>query len=177
MVHLAKRSIITQPGKNFIMPENAKDIMKYLDQRRPVFTCIYFRAQWNPICEQIEQDYERFAAENSSFTHIKVDCDATPQVKFFFDARVEPQFIFLLNGAEIQRQVGFNFNLVESHLRDIEKFHYQDANYFGDSGNQWERFYDQFDRFEKHGQDDRDAFRIHHETIEDQHRGPGTMNP
>ena len=40
--------------------------------------------------ELIEKDYDLFTANNSTFTHIKVDCDATPKVKFYFDARVEP---------------------------------------------------------------------------------------
>ena len=64
--------------------------MNYLDKHRPLFTCLYFHAEWNPICQQINEDYDRFTANNSTFTHIKVDSDATPKVKFFFDARVEP---------------------------------------------------------------------------------------
>ena len=55
-----------------------------------MFTCLYFHAGWNPICAKIEKDYEEFCKRNATFTHIKVDCDATPKVKIFFDARVEP---------------------------------------------------------------------------------------
>ena len=57
----------------------------------------------------------------------------------------------LLNGTEIKRQVGFNFNLVESQLENITDFHYTKANYHGDSRKTWERFYDSFDRWAKDG--------------------------
>ena len=121
---------------------------------------MYFHADWNPNCKDIEKDYDLFTSNNSNFTHIKVDCDLTPKVKFYFDARVEPQFILLLNGAEIKRQIGFNFNLMETHLADVVDFHLNKADYHGSSGEQWERFYDAFDRFQKDGEMDRDATRV-----------------
>ena len=31
-------------------------------------------------------------------------------------------------------------------------FHYRDASYIGDTGEQWERFYDNFDRWAQHGE-------------------------
>ena len=154
------RQMHTIPGKNWVVPSSLPDVVSYLDQHKPTFTCIYFHAGWNPICEQVEQDYDNFTANNAGFTHIKVDCDATPKVKLFFDARVEPQVLILLNGTEIKRQVGFNFNLMEDHLNSTMDFHYKDASYFGDSGQQWERFYDSFDRWAKDGQADRDAMRM-----------------
>ena len=81
----------------------------------------------------------------------------------------------LLNGQEIKRQIGFNFNLVEDHLDSISQFHYSEANYIGESGNQWERFYDSFDRWQKDGEYDRDAMRMNIESISDTHRGPGSL--
>ena len=170
-----KRSVYTIPGKNYIVPTNHIELMGYLDKQRPTFTCLYFHANWNPICESVNEDYDRFTANNSTFTHIKVDCDATPKVKFFFDARVEPQFIMLLNGAEIKRQIGFNFNLVENHLESITNYHFSEASYIGESGDQWERFYDSFDRWQKDGEYDRDAMRMNIDSIADTHRGPGAL--
>ena len=55
------------------------------------------------------------------------------------------------------------------------EFHYRDAKYFGDSGNQWERFYDAFDRWEKDGHADRDAMRMLVDSQADMHRGPGAV--
>ena len=48
-------------------------------------------------------DYFKFAAEFSQATHFMVDCDACPELKFYFDCRVEPQFLFLLNGSLMKR--------------------------------------------------------------------------
>ena len=102
-IAFSKRSVYTMPGKNWVVPESVNDLVGYLDKNKPTFTCLYFHAGWNPVCEQIEQDYDNFTSNNAGFTHIKVDCDATPKVKLFFDARYEPQFLILLNGTEIKR--------------------------------------------------------------------------
>lgn len=175
LVSLSRRSIITPAGKAYVVPENLKDIVQHLDAKKPTFTCVYFHAQWNPICEKIEKDYDKFCAENSQFTHVKVDCDATPQVKFFFDARVEPQFLLLLNGAEARRQVGFNFDLMHDHCQEVVDFHFKNAEYLGSTGETWERFYDDFDRFDQHGNYDRDAMRMQHTSQADTWRGPGSI--
>ena len=115
----AARSVYTVPGTNCVVPTSGKDCIEFLDKKRPEFTCVYFHASWNPMCEEIEKDYHNFAGKNAGWTHLKVDCDATPQVKFYFDARVEPQFLLLLNGTEVKRQVGYNFNLVETLMEDV----------------------------------------------------------
>ena len=57
---------------------------------RPTYTLVYFTAAWNPVCKKIEKDYENLTAEYSMFHHIRVDCDATPKLKRYFDARCEP---------------------------------------------------------------------------------------
>lgn len=66
------------------------DVVKYLDKKRPTYTLLYFTAKWNPVIPAIEKDYENTTNEFKQFTHIRVDCDATPMVKEYFDARVEP---------------------------------------------------------------------------------------
>lgn len=48
-------------------------------------------------------DYENFCSKNGGWYHVMVDTDACPQVKMYFDSRVEPQFLFLLNGMEVKR--------------------------------------------------------------------------
>ena len=86
----ANRSVHTIPGKSYVVPQSTNDIISYLDDRRPTYTCLYFHAGWNPICANIDKDYDNFCRNNAEFQHVKVDCDATPKVKIFFDARVEP---------------------------------------------------------------------------------------
>jgi len=88
--NIQQMSMRTVAGKNYTMPESVDDIMHSLDKQRPVFTMLYFSAKWNPMCEKIERDYDNFTNAQGQFTHIKVDCDETPMVKKYFDARVEP---------------------------------------------------------------------------------------
>ena len=145
------------PGTSCLKPNSVNELVKWMDEQRPVYTCLYFHAAWNPWCKKVEKDYHEFTHKTAGWTHIKVDCDATPQIKLYFDARVEPQCLLLLNGREVKRQIGWNFNLVADHLEEAQEFHTVHADYHGDTGNVWERFYDDFDRWQKYGQADRDT--------------------
>ena len=139
---------------------------------------IYFSAAWNPMCAKIEQDYENFVNATGEFTHIKVDCDETPLVKKYFDARVEPQFLFLIKGCEVERIVGYNFGKLEKIANQIVTCHStNEFGYYGSTGDQWERFYDEYDRWSRYGEYDRDSFRAYLDHNSDMHRGPGTDNP
>ena len=59
-------------------------------------------------------------------------------------------------------------------MDDIQELHYKDANYFGLSGEHWERFYDSFDRWVINAHSDRDALQMKVEDESDQYRGPGS---
>eukprot|EP00347_Sterkiella_histriomuscorum_P001003 403373710 len=174
---LAQRTFITFPDKNYKQPESLQEVIQHLDKTRPTFTLLYFTAKWNPICKQIEKDYENTCNQFQQFEHIRVDCDSTPTVKFYFDARVEPQFLVLLNGGELRRVVGYNFVKLQDILQQTTELHQRDFQYYGDTGNSWERFYDSYDRWARSGEYDKDAFRLFYEPISDQHRGAGTQNP
>ena len=105
----AQRSFITYGDKNYKTPESLEELVKYMDKRRPVFTLLYFTAAWNPIIPKIEGDYANLTKDFKNFEHFRVDCDKTPLIKQYFDARIEPQFLILLNGGELRRTIGFNF--------------------------------------------------------------------
>ena len=81
----------------------------------------------------------------------------------------------LLNGLEVKRQIGFNFNLVKEQCDSVIEYHTNENDYYGDTGNQWERFYDSFDRWQKDGEYDRDAMRMLVDSQADTHRGPGSI--
>ena len=158
--NLAARSMQTIAGKNYVMPESVEDVVKSLDKQRPTFTLVYFSAAWNPMCAKIERDYENLTANAGEFLHIKVDCDQTPLVKKYFDARVEPQFIYLINGGEVARVIGYNFEKIEKTARHVVEAHTKNEfGYYGSSGQTWERFYDAFDKWSRYGENDRDSFR------------------
>ena len=176
--NMTMMSMRTVAGKNFVMPESVEDVIKTLDKQRPTFTLLYFSAAWNPMCAKIERDYENLTNTTGEFMHIKVDCDETPWVKKYFDARVEPQFLYLINGNEVERQIGYNFELIEKTAKRVVEAHSRDDfGYVGQSGKTWERFYDHFDRWSRYGEHDRDSLRSVYDYNSDQHRGPGTANP
>ena len=176
---LANRGFLTYQDKNYKVPENLDELISYLDKKRPTFTLLYFTAKWNPIIPKIEKDYEETTKLFKNFEHIRVDCDKTPMVKFYFDARVEPQFLILLNGGELRRVVGFNFEKLHGFLNEASDLHYRDFQYWGgdNTKNSWERFYDNFDRFSRQGEYDKDATKMFMEPTNDQWRGAGTQNP
>jgi len=151
--------------------------VRYLDKKRPTYTLLYFSAAWNPVVKTIEKDYERTTNLFKQFEHVKVDCDLAPLVKQYFDARVEPQFLILIKGGELRRVVGYNFNKLHAHLEEATVLHERDFQYYGDSKHAWERFYDNYDRFSRSGDHDRDAFRVILEPVGDQWRGAGTNQP
>ena len=133
--NLAARQLQTVAGKNYLVPEDVQDVIKSLDKQRPTFTCLYFSAAWNPVCAQIERDYENLTNSRGEFMHLRVDCDKTPLVKRYFDARVEPQFVFLINGGEVARVIGYNFAKVEETATNLVTAHTNDEfGYYGSSG-------------------------------------------
>ena len=95
----------------------------------------------------------------------------------YFDTRVEPQFMILLNGGEFKRIIGYNFDRLHGFLDKTTECHLRDFNYIGNTQNQWERFYDDFDRYQRCGEYDRDPLRAHVESENDQWRGVGTDHP
>ena len=156
--NLSMMSMRTVAGKNYVMPESVEDLIKEMDRERPTFTLLYFSAAWNPMCAKIERDYDNFTASSAGFKHIKVDCDETPWVKKYFDARVEPQFLFLIKGNEVARHIGYNFGKLESTAQEVIAAHTRnDFGYHGTSGDTWERFYDDFDRWSRYGEVDRET--------------------
>ena len=117
------RSMQTVAGKNYVVPESVQDVVQSLDKQRPIFTLLYFTAAWNPMCEKIERDYENLTAANPQFTHIRVDCDEHPLIKRYFDARVEPMFIYLINGGEVERCIGYNFEKITKTAENVVDYH------------------------------------------------------
>ena len=166
---------IQHSNYGYVVPESVDDVIKHLDDNKPTYTLLYFAASWNPKCAEVEKDYQNLIAKYGQFHHIRVDCDETPKVKAYFDARVEPSYIVLINGGEINRMVGFNFEKIGMTLERIQDLHQRDLSYFGESAKSWERFYDEFDRWARVGEHDRDAWRSNMESQADMHRGPGSI--
>ena len=98
-------------------------MINHLDKMRPKYTLLYFMASWNPACAKIEKDYEALVSAYPNYHHIRVDCDATPKVQRFFDARVQPSFLALIHGGEIARINHYNFEKLGIQLEEITTMH------------------------------------------------------
>ena len=103
--------------------------------KEPAITCVYFHAKWNPDCEKIQKDYENICNKYQGVTHISVDCDEHPVIKYYFNARVEPSFLILVKGAKLERMIGYNFDKLEALLEKASELHNGGFEYYGDSGN------------------------------------------
>ena len=84
--------------------------------------------------------------------------------------------MILLNGGELRRVIGYNFDRLHGFLEQAVELHTKDYEYIGNTKDTWERFYDNFDRFSRSGEYDKDAFRLYYEPNMDTYRGPGTIN-
>ena len=59
--------------------------------------------------KKINEKVEKICIEHPEMHNIWVDCDKHPEIKFYYDAKVEPTFLLLINGGEITRVVGDDF--------------------------------------------------------------------
>lgn len=106
---------------------------------------IYFHADWNPTCEEIDSKYHDFAVKNGGWTHYKINSDKLQRIKFFYDARYEPMFYLFLNGMLIKRITGFNFAHVQKNMDYTKDAHNGLYEYYPGLKNKWVDYADQVD--------------------------------
>ena len=163
LLKTAQRSVHFHADKGYHVPigEGIEDVIHHLDKHRPKYTLLYFAANWNPTCAAIEKDYEALCRFHADFHHIRVDCDATPKVQRYFDARYQPSFLALVHGGEIARYNHFNFEKLSDSLHRITHLQSQgELQLTPTTGHHWERFYDEFDKWARYGEYDRDTMRL-----------------
>ena len=80
----------------------------HLSNNKYSHSLVYFRAQWNPQCDQAEQQLNKLAASNRFLEVIKIDSDTSPKIAKHYAVRNEPEFVFCLYGDEVVRQIGPN---------------------------------------------------------------------
>lgn len=73
--------------KNF---DNLEELNKYLEINKFPNTLVYFRANWNPQCQESDQDIQKFASKYSGYQVIRVDSDAAPKIAKHYSVRAEP---------------------------------------------------------------------------------------
>ncbi len=64
------------------------EVKDWLLKTNPKLLCIYFSNDWNPISLKAEEGYKDFVRKNSKVTHLKINSDKFPKLRWFFDSRV-----------------------------------------------------------------------------------------
>jgi thioredoxin-like negative regulator of GroEL len=75
-----------------------EELNAHLQSTRQNHTLVYFRAGWNPQCEQADQQLDQLAAHNHFLQVIKVDSDLAPKIARHYGVKSEPEFVFCLYG-------------------------------------------------------------------------------
>eukprot|EP00826_Nyctotherus_ovalis_P016737 TRINITY_DN14860_c0_g2_i2.p1 TRINITY_DN14860_c0_g2~~TRINITY_DN14860_c0_g2_i2.p1 ORF type:complete len:186 (-),score=41.74 TRINITY_DN14860_c0_g2_i2:40-597(-) len=148
---VASRPITEYRDKNIWVPDSIEDVKEHMERTNPDIACVYFHASWNPFMKRINRTFERICVDNPQVHHIWIDCDKYPTLKFYYDTKVEPTFIILVNGAEIARVVGDDFERVlELYERyefllsaRVAQLHYSEFKYIGSA----KRVYEPFESF------------------------------
>ena len=68
--------------------------------------------------------------------HYKIDSDKHPRIKYYYDARIEPFFQLLLQGTNIKRITGYNFDYIRQQATFVKDAH-NSFDYIGDDKGQW----------------------------------------
>lgn len=112
------RTIIKRLYANIRSFENLEEMNHFLAANQFPHTLVYFRANWNPNCTLTDNHIQKIASENQSLQIIKIDTDAANKIARHYSVRAEPEFVFCLNGDEVIRQIGPNYDgLVDKYNR------------------------------------------------------------
>jgi hypothetical protein len=101
------------------------------------------------MCAKIENKYNDFLKSSGGWVHYKVDTDKIPRLKFYYDVRCEPFFQLLLNGANINRITGYNFEHLSKQMEFVKEAHNSKFSYYGNSKDQWVDYRDDLELTEK----------------------------
>lgn len=98
-----------------------EEMNSYLRTNRPAQNIVYFRANWNPQCQESDKEIIRVATENPGLDIIKIDSDAAPKIAKHYAVKAEPEFVFCLFGDEVIRQIGLNPQGLNEKIEKVEK--------------------------------------------------------
>ena len=107
--------------------ENLELFNEYLAVQMFPTHLVYFRAAWNPACSLTEQHINAFAQKHD-INIFRIDSDVAPKISQHYGVRSEPEFVFCVDGDEVVRQVGPNYeglidkyNKIQNLLETLEK--------------------------------------------------------
>ena len=117
MLRVTRLAYRASRTKNF---ENLELLNEYLAVQKFPINLVYFRAAWNPACSLTDQHIYAFA-DQYPVEVIRVDSDVAPKISQHYGVRSEPEFVFCLNGDEVVRQIGPNFEgLIDKYMKILQ---------------------------------------------------------
>merc|ERR1711907_17557 len=75
---------------------------------KPTFSCYFFKAKWNPQCEEAEKMFDDISEKFPEYTFVKVDTDKDPRAGRYFGAKYEPEYALCAQGLCMTRHYGVN---------------------------------------------------------------------
>eukprot|EP01017_Pseudomicrothorax_dubius_P018169 TRINITY_DN201_c0_g1_i1.p1 TRINITY_DN201_c0_g1~~TRINITY_DN201_c0_g1_i1.p1 ORF type:complete len:181 (+),score=48.47 TRINITY_DN201_c0_g1_i1:75-617(+) len=103
--------------------DNYKDMKAYVDTTKPIFSCMYFSAAWNPMCIDAEKHVRDLSNRYIQYTFTHLDCDKDVLGRRFYSIKTEPTFIVCCLGHEMVRQVGSDLPNLEEKINRVYEFY------------------------------------------------------
>ena len=123
------------------------------------------------MIKKVEKDYENFCAEWSQLEHFRIDCDKHPDIRFYYNMRVQPSITVQLNGMIVKTIIGYNFQFVGNYLEEMLKQE-KDLYYIEGVDKVYNRPYDEHDMKAGQEQHDIDIMRLEIDDYKDPDRQP-----
>lgn len=101
--------------------QKLEDMNKYLKVNKPCQYVVYFRANWNPQCQEADKHAAQLAASHGNLEVIQIDTDEAPKIANHYRVKAEPEFVFCLYGDEAVRQIGLNYNGLEDKIQKMDQ--------------------------------------------------------
>lgn len=75
---------------NFRTFDKLDELNTHLEKLRHPHVVVYFRANWNPNCEETDKHALQLAADNYHLHVIKIDTDIAPKIAHVYAVTAEP---------------------------------------------------------------------------------------
>lgn len=119
------RSYISIPDSKVRIIDNFYEHFDSINQAKPKLALFYFKNNWNPECSRQLQKQFLDLVENSPFETFICDTNAQAageRSKKYYCIRHEPTFLFLSDGAEINRVIGGDIEEVKKQMGRVLTF-------------------------------------------------------
>ena len=91
---------------------------EFLINQQPLFSAMYFRAAWNPMCKTADVNFQKYSDYNPHVLCTQFDCDQDDFAAKYYAIKHEPEFIRCLYGHEMARVIGDDLEYVDTKMKE-----------------------------------------------------------